>query len=51
MCGGNHAFDLYKVGGSTEGSPLEDSADPADSADSPSPDDMAGLLDLHNEAR
>ncbi|CAN0276754.1 unnamed protein product [Ectocarpus sp. 4 AP-2014] len=41
MCGGDHAFDLYKVGGSTENSP----------SPSPSPDDMAGLLDLHNEAR
>ncbi|CAB1112811.1 unnamed protein product [Ectocarpus sp. CCAP 1310/34] len=38
-CGGDHAFDLYKIGGSTENSP------------SPSPDDMTGLLDLHNEAR
>ncbi|CAN0053577.1 unnamed protein product [Ectocarpus sp. 6 AP-2014] len=43
MCGGNHAFDLYKVGGSTDNSPSP--------SPSPSPDDMAGLLDLHNEAR
>ncbi|CAM9703874.1 unnamed protein product [Ectocarpus fasciculatus] len=48
MCGGTHAFDLYKVGGSTEGSPVE--KDSPDSA-SPSPDDMTELVDLHNEAR